>query len=683
MENNEGFLSYSRRDKEAIVELVKWIEGRGLSVWYDDKLLLGKYDEKINDVIESSSVFISVLTKSGALRSDASGWMACELETAKEVPKCKILPCIIGDFEMNMSFKALIYGEQAVKADRIEDLPKNEDFQNYIDLLAKRGGEDAATRFMKARHQESRDEVEKWYDGKASKPPSAADQALALCIASLPDVPLDIVTHAASDLTEMIEARLRDLTEEELQAQPRGIGLESLSDRLKRLEAKRVCITHDDDRQIYVIRFTQPGWGDELINHVWTEREDVRSVYLDWLVLKAKNRATHGLGRYAARAIGSLAQNHLKSVRFMVLDDWLTMDDPGRFRQLVPLVADVMHAAVEAPCNVCEIKNILLRLASAQGGGYLGQQAALKITLGETGLRRPGMAVDILKEIGWEIFSHNNLPFVLRSPAFYGSSAPTDLGLSENIVEEVPDDNAVNAEGGTDKDIADEPQPVGGEGSDQGHEDSEQTDSENQKGDAPAAIPAMGFIAALADWADEPIKARTRAEQEDGKLKRQVPIAAMLLIFGSMPLLSERDSNRLTLEEMMRVAKRWDSALFDRIISGLKRAGMATHYRGDGRPSYAGNYFPPNHLSNVLSEFAKKRRQQILGKGLSSENRPDKALQFDGDPLLEFTARLYQSLDQADQNAKHPREVASRAIARMKQYLDEDDVCAIIGTHSA
>ena len=651
-----GFLSYGHDDKAAVFPLAEWIEKRGLKLWYSRFMEPGSYEDQITDRIEKCSVVIAIITEAGA-GPKSSGWVRRELMEANDAGRV-IFPCIIGDFKLGQELRRVIETKHSVKAARIQDLIHDENFRHCIDALIRSdNSDDEADSFTRDWARQSQESVANWYRagaGPGGEPPSYADQALALAIASLPDVPADLVTLAADDLKLDIEQNLRELTKRELKEQPRSIGTESLSERLERVCAERVRISDvESDRPYDVIRFTKSRWDYDLLEHVWTEREDVRRHYVDWLAKVVTQPETHEFGRFAAQTIGVLARENLKSINIMVLANWLQSSDEDRLRKMVPVISDVLTAAVEERGNVNEVKRLLLNLAKQRqsGGGerFSGQQAALMLVLGQVGLRRPALAIEILKKLGWNIFDDRNFRIVIRSPAFYGSQTLEDANVDARPEDEEgaadTGGEATAAEKGSGDQDTDEIDPddtdtgdtEGTEASDARAEDGTDPDQKDvsQDGDdgagddtetealASAALPAMEFIAALADWANEPIKARNRKEQEEGKLKRQVPLAALLLIFGGMPYLNRRKSNRLTLEEMMRIATRWDSELLDRIVAGLRRAGMATKYRGNRSPYFAQHYFPPQHLSNVFHGFARERWLESIGKGLDPEDRPD------------------------------------------------------------
>ena len=73
--SHQIFISYASEDQERIQPLVKALENKGWSVWWDRKIPLGKtFDEVIEEALDASNCVIVVWTKS----SVRSKWVRTE-----------------------------------------------------------------------------------------------------------------------------------------------------------------------------------------------------------------------------------------------------------------------------------------------------------------------------------------------------------------------------------------------------------------------------------------------------------------------------------------------------------------------------------------------------------------------------------------------------------------------------
>ncbi len=94
--NNSGsgqyiFLSYSRINKQFVSELAKWLEGHGVTVWYDNDIDYGLHWKKeIKRALSNASIILVVMSK--AARN--SKWVDRELSYADD-SKIPILPMLL------------------------------------------------------------------------------------------------------------------------------------------------------------------------------------------------------------------------------------------------------------------------------------------------------------------------------------------------------------------------------------------------------------------------------------------------------------------------------------------------------------------------------------------------------------------------------------------------------------
>ena len=106
-QNLRVFISYSRKDKEFVSNLVSILEQDGIMVLWTEKLATGSaYVEELKVFIEHAHIFIPVITKSSSTR----GWVHQEIgyAIALHIP---VFPVLIGDVKPI----GLIESLQAVK----------------------------------------------------------------------------------------------------------------------------------------------------------------------------------------------------------------------------------------------------------------------------------------------------------------------------------------------------------------------------------------------------------------------------------------------------------------------------------------------------------------------------------------------------------------------------------------
>jgi TIR domain len=101
-ENFDVFLSYAREDVVAAQKLAALLEGNGLTVWWDRRLVAG---DAINTTIERAIDGAKAVIVLWSPHSIASRWVNGEAETAAEAGK--LLPVKIAECRLPLNFRTL------------------------------------------------------------------------------------------------------------------------------------------------------------------------------------------------------------------------------------------------------------------------------------------------------------------------------------------------------------------------------------------------------------------------------------------------------------------------------------------------------------------------------------------------------------------------------------------------
>ncbi len=588
------FVSYWSGEAEEVRRLIEAIEARGVTVWYDRELEPGKYRPQIMQAITRSAMFVAILSE-GGVGPASSGWVADELRRAREDDVPMLLPCIVGDFAMPEAIDRALgaggtgpdrdaHALQRIAVGRVADLRSDPRFLAYIDLARDRidgrptqriSDYIAAARSGPA--APDRPTVETWY----AAAPAPAEQALALSVATLVDVPADIVVAVADGLATTMDQRLRPLTEAELEKQPRAIGAVSRSDRLTRIHARRATVQlRMESRQVEVLRFDDPNWRTDLLLHVWTERDDVREIFVAWVTACLDDPRTAHIGHAIGRSLGILAQARLDSLMHTVVRPWLAS---GPSRRRISVLDDILSSAVERRDAVPTVRILLEELAAHR------PHAALRLALGAVGLRRPEIAVAVLRKVGRRAFADDALRGIVEGSAALGGAR---RAVEEETGGDAPDFARNAAEGPA------EPEEVGAYVAVGTPEDAPGDAAEDAPAEEPTgAVAAARVMAALGAWAD----ARIEPRDPEAKLARQSALIALLMCLSRLGPTDE-DRGHLDLAVLTGAVRRWDPTILEDILRGLVRVAAA-------RPVPGWPYRAPTHLRRVLLSLARQARE--------------------------------------------------------------------------
>lgn len=623
------FISYARKDKDAIAKLVGFLTSKSLNlnIWYDEDIRTGDFRDWIAGAIQDAKAMIVILTKD-SVGKNSSGWIEREIDMARDSGIGNlILPCFIGDFVAPPELAKKITFLQTVSVPSIAELATDRQFIGHIEYLKELFAGGAAPIRPQFTSRDV-DTPQAWFQSDAAHDPKAV--SLMLATALLEYSPVDLVVDTAKSIEAAIEAALGEPTEDELAARPRVLLTHTTSERLVRIKAERADLpAPDGSAQPTLLRFQDRNWRGALLTHVWDELDDVREVFFDWMQKRLAVSPLDQIDDAIAQTIGSLAQHDLHSVRHRILNRWLSDLDNVQY---VWLAADIIAAAAENDANLHQINDMLGRLARPRRGSRArnsdAKLAAIMIGLGRLALRRPEVSVDVMKAIGREMFFDPTLTKAARySAAIYGH---------KDIAEDV-DFEALSR--GPEPDEPEEPT-----------EEARGLALEDGSADhtVSRAVPAALFLAKLADWADEP------ATDTDGLLKRQPPIFALMMSFRGMPLLTTENSNRLTLQDLMSDIAQRDRSVIERLLNGFRRAGLARRVTGY-------DYLARRDMQQVFQLFAAERWREIkVGKTI-----------LDPDPYLALAGLVHAIL--------LPKNADSAALVYQgsARFLNETDIDTI------
>lgn len=625
------FISYHRVVKEQVVKLAAHLEQNGLTVWYDDYINAGEFKPQIRKNIEAADVFLVLITK-GAVGPESSGWVEWEIGVARDAGITQLLPCVIGNVEIPPTLASRIANLQQIRVESIPALALEDSFKRQIVLFREyiaRGGraadqEEGAPRPVL-------ESVPQWY----AQDHPAELHALMLSVACLEGHTPQIVFEGAESLRPFFERRLRALTEEELAAQPRRIAAQTLSDKLAAIGAERVRLVNPvTEQRAEVIRFKDPNWRASCLTFVWREVFDVRDALLDWVDTLFTTHQTTPFAQKIALSLGLAAQTDMLGFRQRVLGAWLA---PPCDWDKVDVAADILAIAAEERGNIQSIRDLLMGLLSYRGLPRQRDQArriALRLALGPLGLRRPELAIEVLRKLGRHTFFHDDRlrrgferslaigGYTTAGDAQEGAFVPEQDAEAPEPASDLPSEGAAEA---APQDAA-PPTGAGGEG---GAADAEGEDAASFGGGAGRqAVAVAGVLAALGDWIDEKLP-------EERLHERQVPLAGLLLALDRMPLETPDATGRpdavipFALSDLVWKIRPRDPDLYRRIERGLVRAAKArtlTRYR----------YMPKRHLQHVCQSFARQRHEARRAGAQAAQ-----------DTFIAFAQSLYAAIAQA------------------------------------
>ena len=151
-------------------------------------------------------------------------WVNYETELARK-HNLNLLPIVIGTWNVSGRLHVMTSGFHQIRVNRADDLITDAKFNTLISRWLDPS--------IVPDKLPPKDTVEGWY---ATPGRSVSDQALALCVATLPGASTETVFSMAAAFEQALEKSRRRLTRERLAQQPRDIGVVS---RLSRLEAIR------------------------------------------------------------------------------------------------------------------------------------------------------------------------------------------------------------------------------------------------------------------------------------------------------------------------------------------------------------------------------------------------------------------------------------------------------------
>jgi hypothetical protein len=598
------FISYHRVVKEQVVKLATHLEENGLTVWYDDHINAGEFKPQIEKNIRAADVFLVLITK-GAVGPTSSGWVEWEIGVARDAGITQLLPCVIGNVELPPTLASRISGLQQIRVESIPDLLWESGFKRQIALFRDyiaRGGR--ASDMGEGVPRPVLESVPAWY---AEDHPAEA-HALMLSVACLEGHTPQIVFDGAESLRPYFERRLRTLTEEELGKQPRRIAAKTLSDKLAAIGAERVRLVNPvTEQRAEVIRFGDPNWRASCLTFVWREVFDVRDALLDWVDALFTTHQTTPFAQKIALSLGIVAQIDMVGVRQRVLNRWLA---PPCDWDKVDVAASILAIAAEDRGNIQSIRDLLMSLLSYRGLPDQEDQArriALRLALGPLGLRRPELAMEVLRKLGRETFFHDaRLRRHFEHSQAIGGYSNADDGQQGAFVPEQDADTPGEtleepAQGAGEARPEDAtPRSEDGETSEPGPS-ATKDEASFGGGSGRQAVAVAGVLAALGDWIDEKLP-------EERLHERQVPLAGLLLALGRMPLETPDATGRpdatipVSLADLVWRIRPRDPDLYKRIERGLVRAAKArrlSRYR----------YLPKRHLQHVCQAFARERHE--------------------------------------------------------------------------
>ncbi|KNG94644.1 hypothetical protein ATO11_04375 [Pseudaestuariivita atlantica] len=602
--------------------MIDYMRTRGASVWYDGDVVVGNFEDQIMEAIDACKAFVAFITEA-SVAAGSTGWVEREISYARDSRKPYIYPCIIGDFQLPQSLDRSISSLQQGALEEGSNYLENEAFKKQIDFLIDVACQGASE---SSRPVPVGATPAEWFTHERS----VKAEALALTVACLEYAHASAVLTVAKSLEAAFEVKLRPLTEEEAKAQPRSISAATQSAMLSEVAAERVSLPDPwTGKNENVVRFKDRNWRHGLLSHVWLELDEVREVFLAWISNLLIQKDTAEFGLYISRTLGTFALLDFRGLEINVLDHWL---DPERGLDLhhVRACATIMAVAAEDKSNTPQIEAQLIRLLSSRRNRLAARQAALIIALGPLGLRRPKIAMEVLRRLDRQTFANDALLEVfLRTDAIYGAKKDDerDIDVSE-MQEAVASEEASESAGGVQETL--------------------ETMEDRLEPVAVSALPAAEFLAELADWAD------AKVDGKPGLIKRQTPLAALFFAMQRMPLLTSKRSNRLTLEDLTSdIADKWPG-LIDRLIRAFVRAALA-------RPLNESRYVPKRHMQEAMRLFARER-DMIRKNGGALPDR---------DPYLWFAAKLYAAF------LPYGDDTAALVLERSSAYLLDKDIAAI------
>lgn len=617
--------------KAYVLNLVEVLKDADLTVWYDEYINVGEFKPQIEQNIRAADVFLALITKD-AVGPSSSGWVQWEISVARDEGITQLLPCVFGDVVLPEAVDRAISGLEQIRLPDIRELPFNPKFKQHVqhfrDYIA-RGGR--ASDGQEGALQPMLESVPTWY--REDHPANL--HALMLSVACLEGYTPQVAFDAAECLETILEEKLRPLTEEEVSRQPRRIAAQTQSEKLAAINAERVRVVNPmTEQRAEVVRFLDPNWRVSCLTHVWRDVFDVREAWLSWVNAHLDARETALMGQTLAVPLGLVAQIDMIGVQQKVLNRWL---EPPYIWNRVDTTAEILAIAAEERGNIQSIRDLLarvLRQGRTRKERDDAKRVALRLALGPLGLRRPELAIEVLRALGRQtFFANERLKLLFLTSQTVGAYAKDENDTRNTFeFETEPSGNGTGPEGGDTTEetphVEKAAEPAEAEPA---RNDATETDDGNETatvGSARQAVAAAGFLAALGDWVDEKLPKERLHE-------RHVPFMALLLAMERMPLERPERSHRadgafpVVLADLVWQIRPRDPVLYTRIERGLVRAAKARHL-----PRHT--YPPRRHLQHVCQGFAWARDRLRRAGTLGAR-----------DSYITFARSLYAAIDAA------------------------------------
>jgi hypothetical protein len=110
------FVSYSRKDADAIQPILQGLAGRGVRLWWDLGLQAGEeYGARLEQLVDGSAGLVVFLSVNSTKQKKSQNWVLSETKHAAEAGK-EIVPVMLEDFALPLEWKALVEHRQIVAA---------------------------------------------------------------------------------------------------------------------------------------------------------------------------------------------------------------------------------------------------------------------------------------------------------------------------------------------------------------------------------------------------------------------------------------------------------------------------------------------------------------------------------------------------------------------------------------
>lgn len=646
---DQVFVSYTHAHKPDVAEVVDYLRERGLTVFFDADLKPGGvWRQELEDCIKGCEVFLVFVTKDILEKRNGPRSMSFvfeEIRLAKEAGIQRIYPIIVGRISIETDFP-LLAEFNGLKVSDIKETVGSSVFRQHVkDLKA----------YIDAGGRAARQDLQPDRQAETVMWPTDGDhligrQALALSVMLLEGEQPFLIHDAAQMLQDRIEGELREMTDDEKNSQPRIFGGPGQSVLLESIGAHRMVPEVGESAGVQLVEFRQPGHAAALLEYLWSEQPQVRALFVKWLHEIFESQVNRGLALHLARGLSHLARFNLRGLEYEMLNRFVR---PDISHNELAVLSELLAAAYDEPTNRPRVLGILKEifegswLNSAAGSG-LGRAMALEIALGPLAERTPDPAIQLLKDA--DLFLREPTPageflrrIVLGGQLLQGGEQTAQgepqvgFGINPDTEANVPEDapNLADTEK-TEIAPAEQDQPAL----------KATEDEDTLKAPTARGTPTAYFLRALADWIDTPIS-------EPSKLiERQLPMWIFLSTFERMPLFSEAETQRFSLEDLVFDIGQRRPMIMDKIVAGFRRASLARTLRGS-------NYSPAQHVNLVCRRFAQERKES------------DSTAKGDDDAFVEFLRRCYVAVQGAGKNRE------AHLLRGVSKFMTESEIAYI------